>query len=228
MEKNYEQSRYYLAVDCVIFGYEDGELKLLLYPRAFDPYKGAWSLMGGFLSEEDQNLADAARRVLLLRAGLDNIFLKEVGTFSDKDREVEERVVSVAHYALVRIDTQDVGVLFKHGARWWPIHDLPPMVLDHQQMVEAALTQLQKEANEQLLGKELLPEMFTLLQLRNVYQAIFGRDFELANFRKKILSMNILKKQELKNKTESRKGAHYFSFIPEAENKIFDRIVKLT
>lgn len=226
MEELYNRSRHYLAVDCVIFGYQDNDLKLLAYPRAFAPYEGGWSLMGGFLND-DENLIDAAKRVLLLRAGLDDIYLQEVGCFSDINRDSAGRVVSVVYYALVDVSKQDAGILDTHGARWFSMNNLPNMVLDHGTMVEKALVQLRNEANQQLLGKELMPQYFTLLQLRNVYQAILGRELPLANFRKKILSFDILEKQDFKNTTESRKGAYYFAFKPEAESRVLDRIVKL-
>lgn len=226
MEQLYKRSRHYVAVDCVIFGYEDNDLKLLAYPRAFSPYEGGWSLMGGFLND-DEDLDEAARRVLLLRAGLADLYLKEVGCFSAIERDPAGRVVSVVYYALIDVATQDAAILTKHRARWFSVKKLPEMVLDHREMAEKALLQLRNDANEQLLGKELMPEYFTLLQLRNVYQAIFDRDLELGNFRKKILSLGVLAKQDFKNTTESRKGAYYFAFIPEAENKVLDRIVKL-
>ncbi len=226
MEQLYKRDRHYVAVDCVIFGYLDGDLKLLAYPRAFAPYEGGWSLMGGFLND-DENLDEAATRVLELRAGLSDIFLQEVGCFSAINRDTAGRVVSVVYYALVDVNTQDASILDAHGAQWFSVKHLPDMVLDHKQMVERALIQLRSDANERLLGKELMPQYFTLLQLRNVYQAIFDRDLELANFRKKILSLDILEKQDFKNTTESRKGAFYFAFKPEAENRVLDRIVKL-
>ena len=226
MDQLYRKSHHYVAVDCVIFGYQDDDLKLLAYPRAFAPYEGDWSLMGGFLSD-DEDLDEAAARVLRLRAGLDDIFLKEVGCFSSKDRDPAGRVVSVVYYALVDVAKQDASILNHHGARWFSIKDLPEMILDHKEMVHQALDQLRIDANQRLLGKELMPQYFTLLQLRNVYQAIFDRELELANFRKKILSLNILEKQDFKNTTESRKGAYYFAFRPEAENRLLDRIVKL-
>ena len=227
MNQLYEHPQHYVAVDCVILGYGDGELKLLLYPRAFTPKKGEWSLMGGFL-QEGEELSDAAKRVLFIRAGLDDIYLEEVGCFSAIDRDPASRVISVAYYALVNIENQDVNKLAEHGSQWWSINDLPDMIFDHREMVAQAMDKLQTRANELLLGKELLPELFTLLQLRNVYQAIFRRPLELANFRKKILSLDILEKQDIKNKTESRKGAFYYTFKPEANNRVLDRIVKLT
>lgn len=226
MDQLYQKSHYYVAVDCVIFGYQDDDLKLLAYPRAFAPYQGEWSLMGGFL-ENNEDLDNAAKRVLHLRAGLDDIFLKEVGCFSSVDRDPAGRVVSVVYYALVDVAQQDASILQAHGARWFSVKELPDMILDHKQMVNKALDLLRIDANQRLLGKELMPQYFTLLQLRNVYEAIFDRELELANFRKKILSLDILEKQDFKNTTESRKGAFYFAFKPEAENRLLDRIVKL-
>lgn len=227
MEQLYKHPKHYVAVDCVIFGYMEGELKLLLYPRAFTPHQGEWSLIGGFL-QEGEDLDAAAKRVLSIRAGMNDIYMEEVGCFSAINRDSASRVVSVAYYALVDIEKQDIEVLNAHNSVWWSIDELPEMVFDHEEIVEKAMETLQTRANEKLLGKELLPEMFTLLQLRNVYEAIFRRPLELANFRKKILSLDVLERLNIKNKTESRKGAYYYTFKEEESDRILDRIVKTT
>ena len=225
-ENTYNHPKHYISVDCVIFGYQDDELKLLLYPRGFEPFKGEWSLMGGFL-QSDETLDEAAKRVLFLRAGLHSIYLKEVGGYSQLERDPVSRVVSMVHYALVRIEEQDNTVLEKHGAKWWSLAELPSLILDHKKMIENTLRQLQKEANEELLGKELLPELFTILQLRNVYESIFQRELEPANFRKKILSSKVLERHNTINTTESKKGAYYYSFKSDAESIPIARIVKV-
>lgn len=222
----HNNQKYYLAVDCVIFGYEKGELKLLLYPRSFEPKKGQWSLMGGFI-EENESADSAANRVLSETTGLDNIYLEQVHTFSEPGREPDEHVISVAYFALIRLDQHDKSILKESGAEWWPLTRLPEMIFDHVDMVNMAIERLQMKAGAELVGKELLPENFTLLQLRMLYEAILQRELDPGNFRKKILSLKVLERLNIKNTTESKKGAYYFKFKENVPLKDFDRIVKL-
>lgn len=222
----YEEEKHIVAVDCAIFGYTEGKLKLLLYPSLHEPFVGKSSLVGGFVKGKE-TLKSAAERLLYQKVGVFDVYLNEVRCFSKADRDPVERVISVLHYALVGQDFIDKIDFKKYGARWWPVDSLPPLILDYDQMVAAAIHRLQKDANDQLLGKELLPPMFTLLQLRKVYEAIFQRSFEPANFRKRILSLGILLRHTSKNTTESKKGAYYYSFDPQSECKTLDRILKL-
>ena len=218
-------SKYLLAVDCVILGYEEEELKLLLYPRSFEPVKGMWSLMGGFV-QETESCEEAACRVLNQTTGLQGIFLDQVSTFSSPWREPFARVVSVAYYALIRIHHSDLDLLEQHGAKWWPIANLPELIFDHSEMVKKAVVRLQQKAGYSLVGSELLPEKFTLLQLRKLYEAIYQRRFDAGNFRKKILSLELLEKTSEKNSTESRKGAFYYRISQDVKEIETERIVK--
>jgi len=220
-----QHPRHYIAVDCSIFGYEDGELKLLLYPRGFEPSIGKWSLMGGFV-QEDESMEEAARRVLLQTTGLKDIFLEQASAFSQPNRDPGARVISMTFMALIRIDIHDKDLVRENGAHWWPITKLPTLIFDHEAIVENALALLQQKASIDLIGKELLPEMFTLMQLRNLYEAIFQKTFDPGNFRKKILSIGILEKLNLKNTTESKKGAFYYQFKNSEAGMKSERIVK--
>ena len=140
--------------------------------------------MGGFV--QDKESADkAAKRVLNRTTGLDDIFMEQVETFSDPNRDPEARVISIGYYALIRIDEHDENKVREHGAHWWPITNLPTMVFDHSTIAEKALVKLQQKSGYSLVGKELLPEMFTLKQLRTLYEAIFQRQFDPGNFRKR-------------------------------------------
>jgi ADP-ribose pyrophosphatase YjhB (NUDIX family) len=222
----YEQhSKHYVAVDCSIFGYEDGELKLLLYPRGFEPSLGKWSLMGGFV-QDDESMEEAARRVLLQTTGLKDIFLEQGNAFSIPDRDPGARVISMTFVALIRIDIHDKDLVRENGAHWWPVTKLPALVFDHEAIVQNALALLQQKASIDLIGKELLPEMFTLMQLRNLYEAIFQKTFDPGNFRKKVLSVGILDRSNLKNTTESKKGAYYYQFKIFETGMKSERIVK--
>lgn len=216
--------RYHVAVDCVILGYQDEEIKLLLYPRSFEPYKGKWSLLGGFV-EENESSDEAAARILKQTTGLEQIFLEQVAAFSDPKRDPEARVISLAYYALIRIDLHDEECVKENGAYWIPIRKLPHLIFDHQAMFEKALVKLQQKAGYSLCGGELLPEMFTLIQLRKLYEAIFQREYDPGNFRKKILSLGMLEKLNIKDVSESRKGAYYYRIKPEQSEIKKDTIV---
>ena len=226
MKRYNKHPRHFVAVDCVILGYNEGELCLLLYPRGFEPSKGAWSLMGGFV-QEDESSDDAAKRVLKKTTGLENKFLKQVSIFSEPKRDPEARVICVAYYALVRMEEHDKACVREHGAHWWPLSELPEMIFDHGMMVEKALLKLQQEAGYRLIGRELLAEKFTLLQLRKLYEAIFQRKFDPGNFRKKILSLDVLERLNEKDSSESKKGAFYYKCKNEVMVKGLDRIVKV-
>jgi 8-oxo-dGTP diphosphatase len=218
-------TKYLQAVDCVIFGYENEELKLLLYPRGFEPVKGNWSLMGGFV-KENESCEEAASRVLNQTTGLGNIFLEQVGTFSDPTRESFTRVISVAYYALIRIHQHDTDLVSEHGAVWTSLTRLPGLIFDHGEMISKALTRLQQKASYSLVGSELLPQKFTLLQLRKLYEAIYQREFDAGNFRKKILSIGLLERTNEKNSSESRKGAYYYTIHQNVKEIETERIVK--
>ena len=220
------QTKFLFSVDCVIFGYEDEQLKLLLYPRAFEPVKGSWSLMGGFVNA-DESAEEAACRVLQETTGLSNIFLEEVNTFSEPYRDPFERVISVVYFALIRINHSDEDLMERYGAKWWPVTQLPKLIFDHQEMVEKAKNILQQKAGSSLVGIELLQEKFTFMQLRKLYEAIYQREFDPGNFRKKILSLGVLEQLNQKNLTESKKGAYYYRIKPNVKIEVLDRIVKI-
>lgn len=226
MEHYNKHPKHFVAVDCVILGYNEGELNLLLYPRGFEPSKGAWSLMGGFV-QDGESSDDSAKRVLKKTTGLDDIFMRQVETFAKPQREAAARVISIAYFALVRMDEHDKACVRERGAHWWPISELPEMIFDHGEMVEKALVKLQHEAGYRLIGSELLGDKFTLLQLRKLYEAIFMREFDPGNFRKKIMSLNVLERLNEKDSSESKKGAFYYKCMDNTEIKGLDRIVKV-
>jgi ADP-ribose pyrophosphatase YjhB (NUDIX family) len=217
--------QHYVSVDCAILGYQDEEVKLLLYPRSFEPFKGNWSLLGGFV-EENESADEAAARILKQTTGLEQIFLEQVASFSKPDRDPEARVISLAYYALIRIDLHDEECVKENGAFWVSINKLPNLIFDHQEMFEKALVKLQQKAGYSLCGSELLPEMFTLIQLRKLYEAIFQREFDPGNFRKKILSLEVLEKLSVKDASESKKGAFYYRAKSNIGEIDTDRIVK--
>jgi 8-oxo-dGTP diphosphatase len=203
--------KFFVAVDCVIFGFDGETLKLLLYKRDFEPEKGNWSLMGGFLKDAE-TLDAAAYRVLARITGLRNIYMEQLSTFSALDRDHEARVISTAYYSLINIEEYDVNVLKKHGVEWFSIDQLPELIFDHSEMVEKALKRLKRRAKSEPIGFELLPEKFTITQLRNLYSAIYQRELDPANFRRKLMSMDLLDRLPIKEKSSSKKGAFLYSF----------------
>jgi len=211
--------KHYLAVDCVIFGYEQDELKVLLYPRGFEPAVGKWSLLGGFV-RTDETLGDAARRVLYKTTGLQHIYQEQVHAFSKLDRDPAGRVISVAYYALIRINQQDTDLVRKHGAHWWPVSKLPDLIFDHREMIGDSLKGLQKKAGSELVGRELLGDSFTLTNLKKLYEAIFQREIDAGNFRKKVLSLEVLHSTGIKDKSESKKGAYLYKYQATKEEQI--------
>ena len=219
------KSRFYVAVDCVIFGYQDEDLKLLVYPRRFEPSFQDWSLMGGFVQDQE-SLEMAARRVLKITVGLENLFLEPVGEFSKVDRDPGARVISMAYFALIRIDEHDKKLVSERGGKWYSLDEVPNLVFDHSEMVESALKKLQRRASFELMGKDLLPEKFTLTQLNNLYNAIYQRNFDAGNFRKKISSLKVLEQLTIKDTNTSKRGAYYYRFTKDAEYLNHDRIVK--
>ncbi|MGD9993899.1 MAG: NUDIX domain-containing protein [Salinivirgaceae bacterium] len=206
-----DKDTFYLAVDCVIFGFDGSQLKLLVYQRDFMPEQGSWSLMGGFL-KKGENLDQAANRVLARISGLKDVYLEQLSAFSEVNRDPAARVISIGYYALINIDDYDKKLLDQYSARWFPLDQLPPLIFDHGEILEKALRRLKRKAKTQPIGFELLPARFTIIQLRNLYEAIYQRSVDPANFRRKFLSMKLLDRLEAKDKTSSRKGAYLYAF----------------
>lgn len=221
-EKFYgQQDKMFVATDCIIFGFDEGKLKLLIFKRRVEPLRDNWSLIGSFVNL-DEDVEQAATRVLKETTGLANVFLEELKTYGAANRDPGSRVISVAHYALIRINDYDKKLVEKHGAHWHDIEEVPELVLDHNQMVLDALQRLKQKARYQPIGFELLPEKFTLPQLQQLYEAIYQKELDARNFRKKALSHNVLLKLEEKDKTSSRRGAFLFKF----DHKTYRKLIK--
>ena len=210
-QEKYLSSKFHVAVDCIVFGYENKKLKILLCKRMLEPAMGEYSLMGGWINDTE-TVEQAAERVLLQITGLKDKNLEMVGVFSDPGRDPGGRVISVVFYAMIRIDKHDRELVEKHGAEWWSFEKRPKLIFDHDEMIEMAHNKLKEKANSEIIGKKLLPSRFTIFQLRTLYEAILQSKIDPANFRKKVLLSEILEKQTEKNKTESKKGAFYYRF----------------
>jgi 8-oxo-dGTP diphosphatase len=206
-------TRHLIAVDCIIFGYDvvEKEIKLLLFKRNFDPAKGRWSLAGGFM-DANESLDEAASRILKNLTALDSIYMKQSFAYGETERDPGDRVISVAYFALIPLMDIDKKLAEKNGVSWHSLSRLPDLIFDHTEMVKRALYDLQNQVRIKPVGFELLPEKFTLVQLQDLYEAIYRRKVDRRNFRKKILSMGILEKLDEKEKETSKKGAYYFKF----------------
>lgn len=210
--------QFYVSVDCIIFGFDKGSLKLLLLKRNFEPAKGSWSLMGGFV-QDGESVDDAAKRVLAELTGLENVYMEQVGTFGEVDRDPGERVISVAYYALININEYDRNLVQQHNAHWAEINEIPPLVFDHPQMVKQARIMLQKKASSEPIGFNLLPSLFTLFQLQSLYKAIYGEPLDKRNFRKRVADLNYIEKTDKIDKTGSKRGAALYKFNENAYRK---------
>ncbi|PHN05954.1 NUDIX hydrolase [Flavilitoribacter nigricans] len=194
MPYTYEYPRPALTVDCVIFGLdESNKLKILLIQRALEPFKGDWALPGGFVDMEE-DLEAAALRELEEETGVRDVFIEQLYTFGQPERDPRGRVVSVAYYALVNLAEHPVHASSDADhVEWFELDQLPQLAFDHDRIVELAITRLRGKVRYQPIGFELLPEQFTLSQLQKLYETILGvEELNKRNFRKRILDMGIL------------------------------------
>ena len=192
MSHTYQYPRPALTVDCVVFGFDEGDLKVLLIERGLEPFKGRWALPGGFVRVEE-TLDAAARRELQEEAGLTHVFLEQLYTFGTVDRDPRERVVSVAFYALVKLSEHSAkAATDAANARWFPVSEVPKLAFDHAAILETAIERLKGKVRYQPIGFELLPPKFTLSQLQHLYEAVLGTELDKRNFRKKVLGFDLL------------------------------------
>ena len=217
-----EHSKVFVSVDCIIFGFEDKELKLLLGKRKMNPGMGEWSLYGGFV-EENESLDAAANRVLFELTGLKNLYMKQVGASGAIDRDPGERVISIAYCALINVKDYDKKLLETHQVEWINIKDMPRLYSDHNDMVKKAIALLRRRISTEPLSFNLLPDLFTLTQLQHVYEAILGEAIDKRNFRKRIKTIEYIEKTDLIDKLTSKRGAALYRFNKEAymEDPIF-------
>lgn len=216
----YDYERPALATDCVIFGFDGGELKLLLIEREKEPFKNKWALPGGFVFMKETT-EECAKRILLEKAGIKNVFIEQLYTFSELDRDPRERIVSVAYFALV--DKQQYEVIAGRDtlkAEWFELSKLPKLAFDHSKIVKAGFQRLKGKVSYQPIGFELLNEKFTLTQLQALYESILEIEIDKRNFRKKILGMGLLKALEEKEKNVAHKAARFYSFDKKAYKEL--------
>ena len=186
----YDYPRPAVTTDCVIFGYDGKELKVLLIERGIEPFKGCWAFPGGFLNMDEDALA-GARRELKEETGLEDAFIEQFHTFSEPGRDPRGRVITIAHYALVKIQEVEGGDDAAQ-ARWFSIGEVPPLAFDHDRILRMAMSRLKERIHFEPVGFELLPDVFTMPQLQNLYEAILEVHFDRRNFASKMLKLGIL------------------------------------
>tara|TARA_B100000949_G_scaffold102173_1_gene91025 strand:- start:7521 stop:8336 length:816 start_codon:yes stop_codon:yes gene_type:complete len=213
-----KEDQVLLAVDCIIFGFDKTNLKILLIKRNFEPEKGKWSLIGGFL-KKNENLDQAATRVLNTLTGLSDIYMEQVYTYSKVDRDPGQRTISVAYFALIDVESHQFDGIQIDSARWFDMDEAPNLIFDHEEMIRKAIARLQRRAMTMPIGFELLPEKFTMRQLQNLYESILDKKLDKRNFINKINSLDVLVKLDEKDMTVSRKGAYLYVFDKEKYEK---------
>jgi 8-oxo-dGTP diphosphatase len=212
MNHSYEYPRPALTTDCVVFGLDDEDLKVLLIQRDVPPFEGRWALPGGFV-RVGEGLDDGARRELREETGLKNVFLEQLYTFGTPDRDPREHVVTVAYYALVNlVDHRPEAATDARNAAWFPLDDLPELAFDHDRVLETARERLRGKLRYEPVGFELLPEKFTLTELQKLYERILDETIDKRNFRKKVKKLGILEETDEIQSDVAHRAARLYRF----------------
>ncbi len=207
--KYINQKPHLVAVDCIIFGYDGENLKLLIIKRPIEPVNDQWSLMGGFVGERE-DLNGAAKRILLSLTGLHDVYLEQLHAYGNPDRDPIERTISIAYFALIDINKYSKQINNLYHAEWFKLKEVPDLIFDHSQMVKAALDKIRYQAALHPILFELLPKKFTIPQLQTLYEQVYDSPIDNRNFIRKITSSGMLIKQNEKDKSSSKRGAFYF------------------
>lgn len=212
MNYTYKYPRPAVTADCVVFGLDEEDLKILLIQRGLSPFKGEWALPGGF-AVVGEVIENTARRELEEETGLKEVYLEQLYTFSNPDRDPREHVVTVAHYGLVNLSDHKVYASSDaSNAAWFCIDDIPRLAFDHDVILKTAYERLRGKIRYQPIGFELLPEKFPLRMLQCVYEKILDRQVDKRNFRKKILRMGVLEELNEIETDVSHRAARLYRF----------------
>src|ERR1700748_526040 len=203
------ETRMLVAVDCIIFGFDGSDIKLLLIQRGLKPERGKWSLMGGFL-QPDESLEQAANRVLKKLTGIEGVYMEQLRAFGEPDRDPVERTLSIAYFALIDIHQYEKQLSDDYHAEWILLKDIPELIFDHTEMVKLAQRQLRYKAALHPILFQLLPEKFTIPQLQALYEGVYNTTFDDRNFSRKLLSTGLLVKLHEKEKFSSKKCTLYY------------------
>ena len=199
-----------VTTDCVIFGFDGSELQVLLIERGIEPFKGKWAFPGGFLNM-DETAGEGAMRELKEETGLENAYIEQFNTYSEPGRDPRERVITIAHYALVRIQEVKVGD-DAAKAQWFPIDEVPQLAFDHDKILRDAMRKLRERIHFEPIGFELLPEKFTMRELQILYESILGVKFDRRNFAKKMMHYELLNQLDETVRPTAKRDALLYSF----------------
>ncbi|MBP3213560.1 MAG: NUDIX hydrolase [Bacteroidaceae bacterium] len=203
--------KFYVSVDCIIFGFAKGHLKVLIHQRPYEPGMGEQSLIGGFV-QADESVDASARRILKEFTGLDRVYMQQVAAYGEVERDPGERVISIVYYALINVDNYDSQLSDIHNARWVDVDQLPTLCFDHNDMVQKARQMIGETIKSEPIGSNLLPKYFTLSLLQSLYESILGTSIDKRNFRRSISEKDYIKPTGMIDKESSRRGATLYQF----------------
>lgn len=206
--KSYPQ--FYVSVDCIIFGFEDGHLKVLIHQRPYEPGMGELSLIGGFV-QADESVDSSAKRILKEFTGLDHVYMRQLATYGEIERDPGERVISIVYYALINVDNYDTTLSDIHNAKWVDVDNLPTLCFDHNDMVQQARQVIGETIKNKPIGSNLLPPVFTLSLLQTLYESILGTSIDKRNFRRAISEKDYIQATDMIDRS-SRRGATLYRF----------------
>lgn len=230
MEQHLPHFDSVFSVDCVLFGFDGKELKILLIERNEEPYKDWWALPGNIVGS-NESLDQSAERILFELTGLSGIYMEQYYAFGDPGRHPQGRVITLAYFALIRLGSDEhlkPQISYAKGAKWTSIDKLPKLAFDHRQIYDKGLEKIKRRINHQPIAFELLSEKFTLTQLQNVYELILGKKLDKRNFRKKIISFGVLKELNEKQKGVSYRAATLYRFDKRKYAKLFGKEIAIS
>lgn len=202
--------KFYVSVDCIIFGFAEGHLKVLIHQRPYEPGIGELSLIGGFV-QTDESVDSSAKRILKEFTGLNNVYMQQLATYGEVERDPGERVISIVYYALINVDNYDTHLSELHNAKWVDVEKLPTLCFDHNDMVQQARRMIGENIKNQPIGSNLLPKYFTLSLLQTLYESILGTSMDKRNFRRSISEKDYIQATD-KRDHSSRRGAILYEF----------------
>ncbi|MCQ2112761.1 MAG: NUDIX domain-containing protein [Bacteroidaceae bacterium] len=206
-----EYPKFLVSVDCIIFGFKEGTLKLLVQKRPYNPGKGEMSLIGGFV-EEGESIDETAQRILTKFTGIGKVYMQQLGAFGEVERDPGERVITIGYYALINSADFDESLTRENEAQWVDIDNVPKLFSDHNKMVEKARRNLQKKVNSNPICVNLLPKYFTLTQLQTLQESILGVELDKRNFRRSVAFKDYIVKTKYIDKENSKRGARLYKF----------------
>lgn len=207
-----------VTTDCVIFGFDGTKLSVLLVKRGVEPYKGRWAFPGGFMNM-DESAEEGALRELQEETGLKGAYIRQFHTFTAPERDPRERVITIAYYALVRMQ-EVAGGDDADDARWFTLDEVPQLAFDHDQILRKAQKALRQQIHFEPIGFELLPEAFTIKELQNLYEAILDVHFDRRNFYNKMKRLEMLDATSEKVNPSKKKEAILFRFNKAKYNEL--------